>query len=262
MISRVIGTYWEGLVLRFKAYREYRLDTWLRLVTRLIRFGVQLAFIGVAFSFVDELGGWTVWHVVLMWAVGMAGRYFLEGLLCFAQEAKILFFDGGLDYYRIRPMPIVFCSSAQSVQFEETLNALFFCSIGAIACGQLGLLGEPLVLLFLVVGVLSSVLVWLGIAFAISCLAVWFGRVGAVWQGLSAMYEHAKYPLDILPLPLRTFLTVIPFGFTAYYPIALALRAPENVWFGLITPAVGIAASGLAFGLYALAMRRYQSAGG
>ena len=261
MIARVLRAYWEGLTLRFKTYRQHRVDTWLRLVTRLIRFGTQLAFIGVAFSFVDDLGGWTLWHVVLMWAVGMAGRYFLEGLLIFAQESKLLFYGGGLDYYRVRPMPIFFCASAEAVQFEETVNALFFCGIGAIACGRLGLLDQPVVLAWLVVGVVSSVLVWLGIAFAISCLAVWFGRVGAVWQGLSAMYEHAKYPLDILPPPLRTFLTVVPFGFTAYYPVALALRAPEEPWLGLVTPAVGLVATGLAFALYGVAMRRYQSAG-
>lgn len=261
MITPIVQAYGEGVLLRFKAYREQRLDTWLRLVTRLIRFAVQLAFIGVAFSFVDELGGWTVWHVVLMWAVGMTGRYVLEGLLCFAQLAKIFFFDGSLDYYRVRPMPIFFCASAQFVQFEETLNAAVFLLIGGIACGALGLLDQPLILLFLLVGVLSSVLVWLGIAFTISCLAVWVGRTGAVWQGLSAMYEHAKYPLDILPLPLRVFLTVLPFGFTAYYPVAFALRVPDNVWFGFISPAVGVISAGVAFAVYSRAIRHYQSTG-
>jgi ABC-type uncharacterized transport system permease subunit len=103
--------------------------------------------------------------------------------------------------------------------------------------------------------------VWLGIAFTISCMAAWFGQVGSVWQGLSAMYEHAKYPLDILPLPLKVMLTVVPFAFTAYYPVVFALRAPENVLLGLITPAVGIAVAGLSFGLYSLALRKYQSAG-
>jgi ABC-2 type transport system permease protein len=103
--------------------------------------------------------------------------------------------------------------------------------------------------------------VWLGIAFTISCAAAWFGRVGSVWPGLSAMYEHAKYPLDILPLPLKLVLTVVPFAFTAYYPVVFALRAADNVLLGLIAPAVGVVVAGLSFGLYRLALRKYQSAG-
>ena len=59
LAAHVLRVYGAGLLLRLKEYREHRLDTWLRLITRLIRFGVQLAFIGVAFSFVDDLGGWT-----------------------------------------------------------------------------------------------------------------------------------------------------------------------------------------------------------
>ena len=85
---RVLRLYGEGLLLRLKEYRVHRLDSWLRLITRLVRFAVQLAFVDVAFSFVDDLGGWSVWHVVLMWSVGMAGRYVMEGLFCFANTAR------------------------------------------------------------------------------------------------------------------------------------------------------------------------------
>ncbi|MGH2371136.1 MAG: ABC-2 family transporter protein, partial [Chloroflexota bacterium] len=233
----MLRLYGEGLLLRLKEYREHRLDTWLRLVTRLVRFGVQLAFIGVAFSFVDNLGGWNVWHVVLMWSVGMAGRYFMEGLFCFANMAKVYLFDGGLDYVRVRPAPTFFFASARDLQLEETANAIVFLVIGGIAAGELHLLGQPVVLVFLLVGVAASTLVWLGIAFTISCAAAWFGRVGSVWQGLSAMYEHAKYPLDILPLPLQVMLTVVPFAFTAYYPVVFALRATEMPALGLVPPA-------------------------
>lgn len=261
MFTRVLRLYGEGLRLRLKAYREHRLDTWLRLLTRLVRFAVQLAFIGVAFSFVDVLGGWTVWQVVLMWAVGMAGRYFMEGPLCFAKTAKIYLFDGTLDYVRVRPVPTFFCASATDVQLEETANALVFLVIGGVAVAELRLLDQPLVLLSLVLGVVASTLVWLGIALTISCAAVWFGRVGSVWQGLSAMYEHAKYPLDILPSPLQVLLTVVPFAFTSYYPVVFALRAAHTPWSGMITPAVGIAVAGLSSGVYHLALRRYQSAG-
>lgn len=257
-VSRVYG---EGLLLRLKAYREHRLDTWLALITRLVRFGVQLAFIGVAFSFVDTLGGWTVWHVVLMWSIGMAGRYFMEGLFIFANNAKSYLFDGGLDYLRVRPLPTFFCASATEVQLEETANALLFLVIGGIASRELGILGRPIVMLSLLLGVAGSTLVWLGIAFSISCAAVWLGRMNSVWQGLSAMYEHAKYPLDIMPPALRLFLTVLPLGFTAYYPVAFALRAEQQPLLGLVSPAVGCAVTGLSALLYHFALRRYQSTG-
>jgi ABC-2 type transport system permease protein len=261
VVTHILQVYAEGLVLRLKAYKEYRIDTWLRLVTRLVRFGAQLAFIGVAFSFVQDLGGWTLWQVILMWTVGMTGRYLLEGLFSFANTAKLYFFEGGLDYYLIRPLPIFPYASAENLQVEEVLNALLFVGIGVLACAKLGVLDQPLVLVFLAIGVLSSLLVWLGIAFTISCCAVWLGSVSAIWQGLSAMYENAKYPLDILPLPLRVFLTVLPFGFTAYYPVAFALRIHDNVWRGFISLAVGVAAAGLAFSVYSLALRKYGSSG-
>jgi ABC-2 type transport system permease protein len=186
----------------------------------------------------------------------------MEGLLFFALLSKDLFFYGTLDYYCVRPMPIFACASAHNLQIEECLNALVFIAVGGAACAHLGLLDKPITLFFLFIGMLASLLVWLGIALFVSCAAVWFGQTSAIWQGLSAMYEHAKYPLDILPLPLQILLTVVPLGFTAYYPVRYALQAQEHVWLGLIAPTVGIAVAGLAYAVYRKAVHQYESTGG
>ena len=175
MLGHVLHLYGVGITLRLKQYVEYRVDAWLQLVMRLVRFGLQLAFLGIAFSFVDRLGDWTPWEVVLMWCTGVIGFYIHDAFFCFATQSKAAFYQGDLDYALVRPVPVYVQESAREMPFESLLNLVFFGIAAVIAIARLELYVRPLTLLLLVVALAASTLVWMGIATLISCITVWVG---------------------------------------------------------------------------------------
>lgn len=261
MMRHLIHVYGVSITLRLKQYAQYRVDAWLQLSMRLLRFGLQLAFLGIAFSFVDRFGDWSPWEVVLMWCTGVIGFYIQDAFFCFATQSKINFYNGRLDYALVRPLPVFAQESAREMPLESLLNMVFFGVAFAIAVVRLGLYVQPVTMLLLVVALAASALVWLGIATFISCITVWVGRTFSLWQSFSALNDYVKYPLDIFPVPLKTLLTVVPFGFTTFYPVAFALRSGEYAWPGALSLGVGLLVFGLAFGTYVLALRHYSSVG-
>ena len=141
------------------------------------------------------------------------------------------------------------------------MNLVFFGIAAVIAGVRLELYLQPLTLLLLVVALAASTLVWMGIATFISCITVWVGRTFSLWQSFSSLNDYVKYPLDIFPVPLQSLLTIVPFGFTTFYPVAFALRGREYAWPGAFSLGVGILVFSLAYVSYVLALRHYSSTG-
>ena len=261
MLVHLLHLYGVSLALRLKRYAQYRVDAWLQLSMRLVRFGLQLAFLGIAFTFVDGLGDWTPWEVVLMWSCGVIGYHIHDTFFCFATNSKVAFYSGQLDYALARPLPVFMQESARLMPLESLLNLAFFCVTAAVAIVRLDLIGQPLTLLLLVVALAASTLVWVGIATFISCITVWVGRTFALWQSFSSLNDYVKYPLDIFPVPLQNLLTIVPFGFTTFYPVAFALRGSAYGWPGGFSLGVGLLVFGIAYVSYFLALRHYSSTG-
>ena len=261
MVGHLIHVYGVSINLRLKQYAQYRVDAWLQLAMRLVRFGLQLAFLGIAFSFVDRLGDWTPWEVVLMWCTGVIGFYIHDSFFSFATQSKLSFYQGSLDYALVRPLPVYMQESAREMPFESLLNLVFFGVAFTVAVVRLELFMQPVTMLLLMVALAASALVWTGIATFISCITVWVGRTFSLWQSFSSLNDYVKYPLDIFPVPLQSLLTIIPFGFTTFYPVAFALRGREYAWPGAFSLGVGLLVFGIAYVTYVFALRHYSSTG-
>ena len=144
---------------------------------------------------------------------------------------------------------------------EFLLSAVFFAIVGAIAAANLGLFSRPLSLMLLALAVLSAALLWFGIMLFMSAGAAWLSRARALKFGVWSFDEHTKYPLDILPFPLQVGLTVVPYAFTSYYPISLALRPDTHIWPGILSLPVGLAVAAISLLLYNRASSHYDSLG-
>ena len=109
--------------------------------------------------------------------------------------------------------------------------------------------------------VASAALLWFGIMLFMSSGAAWLSRARVLKFGVWSFDEHAKYPLDILPFPLQVGLTVVPYAFTSYYPISLALRPETHVWPGILSLPVGLAVAAISLFMYGKASSHYDSLG-
>ena len=115
--------------------------------------------------------------------------------------------------------------------------------------------------MLLALAVLSAALLWFGIMLFMSAGAAWLSRARALKFGVWSFDEHTKYPLDILPFPLQVGLTVVPYAFTSYYPISLALRPDTHIWPGILSLPVGLAVAAISLLLYNRASSHYDSLG-
>ena len=260
-LRRGLALYPDAIALRAKALAEFRTSAWIWVSMRILRFGLQLSFIGVMFTLVDELGGWTAWEVALMWSIGLTGRYLLEVFLIFNSEADNYFYQGDLDYVAIRPVPAMLYASASRLPIEEVPNAAFFATVAVVSLTQIEMIAPLATIPILIVGVLTSALIWFGIGLLVYCSVGWFTRARVLYHGISALYDHGKYPLEILPLSVGVLLTVIPFAFTSYWPVAFALRLDADYWPGLLSPLIGVGLTFAGLALYRVAWRRYSSTG-
>ena len=260
-LAGIVRLYLHGVLTQIKVPAQYRGDTWVAIVSILIWRGLRVGFIGIAFSFIADLGGWTVWAVVLMWANSLFAEFLVNSIAAFVSQADAYFYQGRMDYARLRPVPVMVFASVEQMRPEFLLSAVFFAIVGAIAAANLGLFSRPLSLMLLALAVLSAALLWFGIMLFMSAGAAWLSRARALKFGVWSFDEHTKYPLDILPFPLQVGLTVVPYAFTSYYPISLALRPDTHIWPGILSLPVGLAVAAISLLLYNRASSHYDSLG-
>ncbi|MCY3939380.1 MAG: ABC-2 family transporter protein [Chloroflexi bacterium] len=260
-IPAIVRLYLHGVLTQIKVPAQYRGDTWVAIVSILIWRGLRVGFIGIAFSFIADLGGWTVWEVVLMWANSLFAEFLVNSVAAFVSQADLYFYQGRMDYARIRPVPVMVFASVEQMRPEFLLSAIFFAIVGAVASINLGLFSSPLSIVLLGLAVASAALLWFGIMLFMSSGAAWLSRARVLKFGVWSFDEHAKYPLDILPFPLQVGLTVIPYAFTSYYPISLALRPETHIWPGILSLPVGLAVAAISLFMYGKASSHYDSLG-
>ena len=151
---------------------------------RLVRFRFAARILWALPShFVDGLGDWTPWEVVLMWSCGCdrlpCPRHLL--LLCYKFEGSILS-AVRLDYalVRVRCLSYMQESARADAPSNRSSTWSFFCVTAAIRnCRDTPgphLASRLQRSLLLVVALAASTLVWVGIATFISCITVWVGR--------------------------------------------------------------------------------------
>ncbi len=260
-MRRWLLLYAASFTVRFKAMAQYRFDTWLGLGSNLAWRVFRLAFIGVIFSIVAELGDWSAWEVALMWGISYLGQDLSHLLFPFALSADYYFYYGGLDYAKVRPAPILLWASVELAQPEHLLTISFYAAVTILAMVNTGIIASPFAILLVLIALAASVLVRTGVTLITYCSVAWFSRARSVAHGMSALNEHTKYPLDVLPLPLQALMTIVPFAFTSFYPIAFALR-PSDYWLpGAFSLPIGLITAALGFAILRLALRKYQSVG-
>src|SRR4029453_8443848 len=83
---------------------------------------VNIVFLSALFAKVPEINGWTFWSVVMMFgAVALAegvGSLFFDGMWRLAWQIN----QGELDYFLVRPYPVVLQSSSAAIGINGLSN--------------------------------------------------------------------------------------------------------------------------------------------
>ncbi len=214
------------------------------------------------------IGGWDFWELGFMFALWKMSHGLHEALFIpFRGRHDEFIRQGEYDLFLIRPLhPILqilaLCEFGANA-FSEWLPSvtMFF-----ITAAHVKVPWTPLNIAFLLVLLLSGAVIEWAVYLFISSLGFWFVRTNSL-RGIAGafLFRVANYPLHIYGKVFPFIMTfVFPFAFMAYYPTHYFFRLPVPLYANLLQylpPLVAVVALGIAFALWSVGVRHYQSSG-
>ena len=246
-----------------KRLMEYKTDFLMGAVGMLFAQGFQILFLGIIFSGIPHLKGWSFDEVL-----------FIYGFSLIAKSVDHLFFDnlwmvgyrivrkGDFDKYLTRPVNTLyhvivenFCVDA----FGEMLTCILLLSY---AIPRLNLPFYWYTIPLVIVVVIFATMIYTSLKIMTSAIAFWTKASGHITHMLYMTNDFSKYPVTIYNKTVQTIITyVIPFAFTAYFPASYFLTG-ENGWFCIGgTVVAGSVLFALALFVWSRGIKAYESAG-
>jgi len=246
-----------------KARLVYRADF---VVDSLSVFGaliVQLAFLGVLYSRIRSLGGWSIDQLVLIHGFSMVplGLFNLVSFNLWNFSERHLV-EGHFDRVLLRPVHPVFQILFESFNVAALNEIATGVVLMVVAGARLGLAPEAMDFVRLPVLAVAGAAVYLGVFLALTAVSFWFEDRLGIGPPVYNMIRFARYPVTIYHPAVRALLSwIVPFSFAAFYPATAFLRAEEFRRFVWLTPPVAAATLAVALFLFQRGMRRYTSTG-
>ncbi|MDP9799821.1 ABC-2 type transport system permease protein [Catenuloplanes nepalensis] len=262
-ISRILWIYRRGLGAHVRSMMEYEADFWLLVLAGLLQQLVGLAFLGAVFAQVPALRGWTFPEAVLLY--GFASFVFGLAPLLFdgLWRTAWLVNQGELDYALVRPYPVMLQVSGSYVGMQGFGDVTVAACMIGWALVRVDVAWSPLTVLIGLILLASAAAVRISILAASTAVAFWLHAPHSGFaMAINQMGTLARYPLTIYGLAVRGVLTLlVPFAFTAFFPVSWLLDPGRNWWAALVTPVVAGACVVTGVRIYHRGVRRYESAG-
>lgn len=259
-----IALYFRLQLVHLRASVEYRGDFWIGILGATLYQLSYLIFLVVFFSHVDQIAGWTLWQVAMLFGLAGLPRGLVEMLGDGSWTLKQMVNTGTFDRVLVRPLsPALQTISALGGihGLGQAIPGLVLIILGA---SRGGVTWTPGLVLFLIVTIAASTFL-LG-ALTLGADMVCFWEPSARSQ-IPIMYlmlvDFAKFPIDIFNRFIQVLVTVLaPFAFVSYFPALVLFDKPVAwQWLGYLTPLVAaLVVAGVAR-LWVTALNRYQGVG-
>ncbi|MCP4293345.1 MAG: ABC transporter permease [bacterium] len=256
----IFGHYFRQFVKTRLAYRvDFLVDT-LAVSFALV---IQLAVLGVLFSKVESLKGWSYHEVLFIYGFSLVplGIFNLTSVNLYRFSDRFII-QGKFDRVLLRPVSSlgqVMCESFNIAGLNEIIigSAVMFYSGTKLQMNWE--LAD--VLAVLILGPSAS-LVYTGVFLGLTSVSFWFEDRMGLAPPVYNMIRFARYPITIFGGAVRFFLTfVIPFAWVAFYPASWFLGNPEFSRLALLTPLVSFVVFGGAVLLWRSGVQNYSSTG-
>ncbi len=256
----IFGQYFRQFV---KTRLAYRLDFVVDTLAVSFALLVQLAVLGVLFSKVHSLKGWSYHQVLFIYGFSLVplGLFNLTSLNLYRFSDRFII-QGHFDRVLLRPV-----STLGQVMFEQfNMSGLNEIIIGTAVMFYAGhrLDYQPELwdlLAVLVLGPAAS-LVYTGVFLTLTSVSFWAEDRMGLAPPVYNMIRFARYPITIFGPAVRFFLTfILPFAWVAFYPATWFLGSPEFSRLALLTPLVGLVVMGGAMLVWKAGVNNYSSTG-
>jgi ABC-2 type transport system permease protein len=251
------------LAQNIKIKLEYKADFVIMLFTGSVLQLLGLLFLGVLFSKIPPIQGWTMWEIVLI----LASIFFTEGVVSFAFEGMWrtvrLINLGDLDRFLLRPVSPILQILVYDLGVHGIGNMITGAVLFAVALSRTQIVWTADRILFIPVLIISAAAIRTAISFAANCSGFWLTSFyNAFPLMVHQMADFAKYPSTLFTEPIRFLVTVVlPYAFIGYVPaVYLFNKEPWGVLAWLI-PAVALWCVVIARIVFYHGLKRYDSPG-
>ena len=263
-MNRYLAIY--AIMLRNALIREmsFKANFLLWMVVELLWFLGQIVFIEVLFLYVEEIGDWSKWEMVLL--VGthqLVGQLFQAFFYANLASLPELVRTGKLDFALVLPMDSQFAVSTRQFGLDNLVNAVIGAVFVGFALGRLGVVPQWYQVALFAVAVVLGVAIHYAIMFFLATLSFFIVRAQGLVYGYYSLFNIARYPDVVFRGWFKVIFTwVVPVIVVANVPARILARAFDSsggLMLQMLGATLGIVAATRVFWTFAL--RRYASTG-
>ncbi|WAA12669.1 ABC transporter permease [Fervidibacillus halotolerans] len=259
-MKRYMTLYYHYVKLAFKSLFVYRMDFLIGSFGFILSTGALFFSLFILFNYVEEIGGWTYWEVVFLFAYTSLARAIWDTFMFNMMSLSTKVIDGSFDLYLTRPISALFQLLFEKID-PDTIGELLFSFFLTFVClYKFEILFDVKMSLLFCGFLFSSVLAFSAIHLVVNALSFWIMETRTVNFIIWRLDELIQYPISIYPKWLQKILILIPFAFCGYFPVSLLINAEHSLYV-YMTLIAGPVAFCVALLVWNQGMRKYQSTG-
>jgi ABC-2 type transport system permease protein len=262
-MRRYLEIYW--LMIRNSLIREmnFKANFILWMFVELLWFVGQMVFIQVIFQYVDAIGDWSKWEVVLL--VGthqLIGQIYHAFFYVNVANLPELVRTGRLDLMLLLPVDAQFAVSTRQFGLDNLVNAFVGVAIVVFSLFKLGIVPAPTRVALYACAVVLGIGIHYAVMFSLATISFWIIRAQGLIYGYFNFFNIARYPDVVFRGVFKViFSYAIPVIIVANVPTRLLTRAFESPYHGFLQLAgVSILVVCATRLFWRFALRRYSSA--
>jgi len=192
----------------------------------------QLVFIEVIFSYVDKIGDWTKWEVVLLVGTHQVITQIFQAFF-YANLANLpeLVRTGRLDFLLLQPLDSQFAVSTKQFGLDNVVNALVGVGFITMALARLQLMPTVGQIALFTVAIGFGVAIHYCIFLALATTSFWIVKAQGLIYGYYSIFNLGRYP-DVIFRGLFKFVFswIIPVIVVSNIPARLLVRMTDAPW--------------------------------
>lgn len=223
----------------------------------------QLVFIEVIFSYVDRIGDWTKWEVVLLVGTHQVISQIFQAFF-YANLANLpeLVRTGRLDFLLLQPLDSQFAVSVKQFGLDNIVNALVGVGFIVMSLIKLSVVPTAMQVFLFLIGVVLGVMVHYCVFLSLATVSFWIVRSQGLIYGYYSIFNLGRYP-DVIFRGLFKFVFswIIPVIVVSNIPSRLLVRSMDQP--GPLLLQLGAASLIVMVAMrlfWRVAVRRYSSA--
>ena len=233
-MRRYLEIYW--LMIRNSLIREmsFKANFILWMFVELLWFLGQMVFIQVIFQYVDAIGDWSKWEVVLL--VGthqLIGQIYHAFFYVNVANLPELVRTGRLDLMLLLPVDAQFAVSTRQFGLDNLVNAFVGVAIVIFSLCKLGIVPAPARIALYACAVVLGIGIHYAVMFSLATISFWTIRAqGLVW-GYYNLFNIARMPDEAFHGAFKAIFTfAIPMLLVSNVPVRVLadkLNSPSQI---------------------------------